>query len=613
MRKISCRIVCALLIGAAPCILSAKQDQNAAVQRELLMSELDESDARGVAALPSDEESIEALERAASSGNVGAEAILADAFAAEVGNGETLAQARLLYSNAAGNGVPLAYLGLAKVSLLEDSSSKGRSNGSLLLREASSRGSAEADRLLARLAAWGAKDAGDRAEAWQLLVRAAQRGDAVACIEVSEACMSGSWNGLSVTVDEAAAVEMLRIGVGQMSPRAALMLAMYLTRDGIGTAQEDYDESVELLYNALVWAHDSEPGLIEEIDGLRDDGRLYIRTWLLARHLYEDSINPALEKDTDVVAGEIEAKVWYGVRMTLKIEGAANGSMLSMLGFPYDAPYLWDGEVVLNGTDCLSVSKDDPFWTAVMNMQGASDLPLYVKVLDGKFAGQIVSVNPEWVAGEDRVIEIEDGFEGLFEAPTRVALGRWRSLYSVFGRYNEVGLRPGASANDADQIILFNPSSQKALRYYFDSELLAWVNEDSPDAVAEDAILPPWVALFVLRREEAPLYLTIDGVISGSPTPAPAYYGYNLLSNVEGRLLDKLIASGNTGSVVRADSLPVCIADEFGNLSISGRELKSASWCRLLGISPNASVYVNDVCAIVMVTDSEVVELTAHK
>jgi hypothetical protein len=307
-----------------------------------------------------------------------------------------------------------------------------------------------------------------------------------------------------------------------------------------------------------------------------------------------------VETDAKEPVQTLEVKVREGVRLSLTIAGATSGPAYTSLGLPYDAPYLWDGAVTLGEDGRLVVPSDDVYWPSVGKQTGSADSCYFVKILEGPYAGLVFNVKAGWLAGADRSIALEESAPELFGSATKVALGRWRSLFSVFGRYNEAGLRPGANASEADVVYLFDSEKQLVRRYFFNSSLMTWADADAPDEAAGDVALPPWQALFVLRRDEAPLYLSTDGAKSGVPASLPVDPGVNLVPDVEGRLLLELDAAAYTAVTIRADEFPVfrlgSAGDKEGLIPIG----KGSEWWRLLGVSASTPVFMNTPAALIL-------------
>jgi len=247
----------------APCPIWAQPKAEPLGRSERLIADLSQDRQGTTADSLKESDTIKALRTASAKGDPHAESLYADALMQSSDDATTLAQARMLYTDAASRGVPAAHLGLAKILLGEEEvTPEDRQAAKAQLREASARGSAEADRLLSALLSADGKKGERMAEAWALLVRAGERGDADACVELSDAYLGGSWKGVSVPVNEAEADRLLRIGSSQKSPEAALKLAMRLSRFGMETTPEDFDESVQELYYAFIWAHEAKPELI---------------------------------------------------------------------------------------------------------------------------------------------------------------------------------------------------------------------------------------------------------------------------------------------------------------------------------------------------------------
>jgi hypothetical protein len=427
------------------------------------------------------------------------------------------------------------------------------------------------------------------------LVRAALREDPSARVELADAYLSGEWRGVEVPLDEDFADWLLLLASRNKSPEAAFRRSLRLSRADVDCDGEDYEESVSELYNAFLWSHEKRnTALIEDMERLFEQGCINPRTWYRARFMFENTINPV--RSVQIPSAEaLEVRERSGVRQQMRIEGSGDGCTLSVMGFAYDSPYLWEGAVEVQDNGALVVASDDAFWSSVIKQREVSDMPCYIRVLDGAYAGFVFYVHTDWVAGEDRQIILGDvTYVSFLGERPRIALGQWRSLHSVFGRYNRLGLKPSSSESEADQIILFNSVEQRVERFYFDSGLMAWVWTDDPGKESADVAIPPWQAIFVLRRETAPLILMMDGVVSESPATLPVDPGFNLVANIEGRLLEGIDSAGLIGRVFRADEFPVFIVDEFGALEAPAEPVRW--WC-LFGLSPETPVFANVLSA----------------
>ena len=603
------RILRKLLSVSLSLLISNHLTAESTQETESLIAELSQEQ-NTEKSLPTDTDSLEELSNEAAKGNPHAEKLWADVLI-QTDDSNSVEKAKALYEDAAQSGVPTAHLGLAKVLLDETQSEENNSEVTQLLQDASALGSSEADRLLSETLSQSSS-LETQQEAWKLLEQAAERGDAQACTEVAQAYQSGSWTGLQLTVNETKAEEFLREASNQNYPEAALKLSMLLSQDGSETTQEDYQQSVEQLYYAYLWAHENgNTELIEQINQLGETNAIYPRTYIKAHYLYEKTILPEIDTETKTINGTLEVKTRNGTFFTQKIAGAEDQTTLTLLAFPYDSQYLWDGEVTVENDGTLSVSAEDVYW-ASLSTQKEPTIPYYVKVLSGEYSGEYIDVASDWFAGDDRQIALTNN-ELLPGQTVQIALGQWRSLFSLFGQYNKVGLKPATSADKADQIILLDSANQQVEKLFFNSELLAWVTTDNPDVAALDIAIAPWQALFVLRREEAPLYLTKHGVYSNAENfLLPIDPGINLLANVEGEILEKL-ASDEDISAVRADEISVFTLKSLKKNSSEDSLQEDINWWDLLGISADTPVYVNPKFAFIFAEEEQAEPYTLQR
>ena len=553
------------------------------------------------AALPTDEASLDLIYQEVCKENPYAEKLWGDVLMRSAAESKEKKEARSLYKAAAKQGVPSAELSYAKA--LQATEQNKDEKVYEHLEEASALGNSEADRLLTELLL-KTPTAENKQKAWELLNRAADRKELKATLEVAQAYLSGTWQNMELKVDQAKAQHYYEIALEQQAPEAALQLSLLLSQNGSETTQEDYRESVDDLYYAYLWAHDNgDTELIEQINQLGDTNAIYPRTYIKAHYLYEQTILPEVDTQAKAISGTLEVKTRKGTLLAQKIQGAENKATLTLLGFPYDEDYLWDGQIQSSDNAILTVSQEDAFWISTLKQRSSSTIPYFVKVLDGENAGLILDVEADWTATKDRTITLAENIN--LPDSTQIAIGQWRSLFSIFGQYNTIGLKPGTRAKKSDQVILLDSVNQQVQSYFFNNELMAWVSVEEPETAIADFPIPPWQALFVVRREKAPLYMGIQGTFSNAPAYLPVDSGVNLVANVEGRVLKEDESDQeNTYTVLRADELPIY---SFNTSEKKLQKHKKTKWWKLLGISKDTPVYMNTQSAFIFTEDEQTV------
>lgn len=590
--------LCALLSLCTGSFLFSQKTQITGISSENLIQELI-NPTYGEPTLPTDSETLDIIYQEVCAGNAYAKKLWGDYLMESSTDSKQKKEARSLYKEAAKQGVPSAELAYAKA-LQETEENKADKVYEHLLN-ASALGSAEADRLLAELLLKNPTTE-KKQEAWMFLNRAADRKDLQASLEVADAYLSGTWQGMELTSDQKVAKKYCMIAVHQQSPQGALQLSILLSQDKEQISEENYQESIEYLYYAYLWANKAgNTQLIEQINQLGETNSIYPRTYLKARYLYEQTIVPEVNT-AETITGTLEAKIREGSLLIQKVEGTTEKATLTLLGFPYDQSYIWDGTVQITEGGQLIVPEDDTYWHSATK-QPFSGMPYFVKILDGTDAGLILDVASGWKPTQNNQITLAEPIELIGTA--KIAIGQWRSFFSIFGEYNTIGLKPGTRAKKADQVLLLDSVDQQVQSYFFNNELMAWVSIEEPDVAITDFPIPPWQALFVLRRQEAPLYISTNGTFSNTLAYLPVDPGVNLITNVEGRVLKEDESDlENTYTVLRADELPIY------SLNTSEKKFeksKKSKWWKLLGISSDTPVYMKSNSAFIFAEDEQTV------
>ncbi|MCH6255906.1 hypothetical protein MLD52_05060 [Puniceicoccaceae bacterium K14] len=231
----------------------------------------------------------------------------------------------------------------------------------------------------------------------------------------------------------------------------------------------------------------------------------------------------------------------------------------------------------------------------------------FVQIVTGDRVGEwafVKKYDPD--AGEivlARELEISEKRE------TRIRIGRCYTLFSVFGEYNTLGLKPGASIEEADEVILFDPETQLIRRFYISTEVFGWTEVGRDNELISDVAFKPSHGLLCRRKELENIPLLVAGVVDLEPVGVPVYPGVNLLCNswvddsFSMRLAD--VSIENYGRSKDSSEVEVYrrIVTKSGDLKL--RPAASALWLGRIGLSRKDNINVVSESAIVVIENGK--------
>jgi len=95
----------------------------------------------------------------------------------------------------------------------------------------------------------------------------------------------------------------------------------------------------------------------------------------------------------------------------------------------------------------------------------------------------------------------------------RFRLVRYHSFFSTFGLDNSAGLRPGADAASADEVIVYDPTTQVRRRVFFDANSLWWADSGSGKRMDVDFEFAPGCGAIVKRTQSSAVSLQARGML----------------------------------------------------------------------------------------------------
>lgn len=172
---------------------------------------------------------------------------------------------------------------------------------------------------------------------------------------------------------------------------------------------------------------------------------------------------------------------------------------------------------------------------------------LYVHVLDGNGKGFISDIQEfrptDFLCSEPLANWMAPG--------TRILIRPHSTFADLFGASNRFGLTAGASATEADNVVVWDPATQQEKVYYFHSGRSRWEEKDV-NADASAAIVRFPLGFYIIRRSPGTLWMVLSGEMAADPVLLPVRTGANVFSlpvNLSASL-DQWIASTGDHAVI---------------------------------------------------------------
>lgn len=246
---------------------------------------------------------------------------------------------------------------------------------------------------------------------------------------------------------------------------------------------------------------------------------------------------------------------------TLSVAGTnnASSSALSFIGLSMTQPVALQG--TLESASGGTVVDDNATWTD--NQFNGTANAHYIELISGSGAGLMARITGTSASGKSLTLAMD--LSSYITSGTSYRIRKNWTIASVFGAANESGLA-GGTATTADQILVYNATTQQYTTYYYKTTGLGgtgWRTTASTSAPAGDNALNPTDGIIIKRQQASAVNVTLAGAVKLGQTAYPIVTGLNVLSNVypSGNLTlgnSGLLASGLAGgTATTADQVQI--------------------------------------------------------
>ena len=173
-------------------------------------------------------------------------------------------------------------------------------------------------------------------------------------------------------------------------------------------------------------------------------------------------------------------------------------------------------------------------WGLDSALQGFSPEEFYVHFFDGSGCGYLADI----ASVESGEIHCKEDLPSFIQADDYFQIFRHQRLSEIFTSDNSYGFGAGESADQSDNIAIFNPDLQTEEIFYFHSVRLRWEKEGVPENANNHLVRFPY-GFFVIRRTTGMIKILLRGIVHEAPILLPVQTGLNLFS----------IPIGNTTSI----------------------------------------------------------------
>lgn len=203
----------------------------------------------------------------------------------------------------------------------------------------------------------------------------------------------------------------------------------------------------------------------------------------------------------------------------MTMPGVQSGERVSMFSLRAVRPAVYAGKVTSIGSN--TVTDAGANWTAA---QFAGRGALYAEFASG------LEADIQQVSYVAKTLSFSGPVPPSLQVGVAFRIREHHTIAEVFGAANQVGLRPGANAAEAEQVLQYLPESQSTRTYfYYNFDTVAgWVR--APDyAPGSNVVIYPEQGLMLRRKAATDLTLTWSGPLKQGPSIIPVYPGYNLV------------------------------------------------------------------------------------
>lgn len=231
--------------------------------------------------------------------------------------------------------------------------------------------------------------------------------------------------------------------------------------------------------------------------------------------------------------------------VTQSVAAGSGSGTFTFMGFPLLRPSVWTGQLTGVSGAALSV----PAGSLTAGAFSASKH--YVTVTSGANVGLMVDI----ASNDTGSITLAEDVSGLIGSTDKVVVRAHSTLASLFGSTNSAGFTAATAIAGADEIRIFNPTTQNFINYYYKSGGIGgagWRTSASNSIDRSGDVIYPEQSIVILRKSASALALTVVGEVNSSQVKIPAETGFSWIINTAPKAttlgaLGFYTGSGSTG------------------------------------------------------------------
>lgn len=192
--------------------------------------------------------------------------------------------------------------------------------------------------------------------------------------------------------------------------------------------------------------------------------------------------------------------------ITQTVAAGTGTGTFTFLGFPLVKASAWQGGLASASGTTLTASDNS------LTASAFSAVPHYVIVTEGTNAGLMVDV----VGNSTNTINLAEDITGLISNTDKISVRPHSTLGNLFGITNSAGLGAAGSVSTADEIRIFNPTTQAFVTYYYKNTGLGgtgWRSTTSTSSNRANDIIYPEQSIIVLRKQNSSLAILTTGEV----------------------------------------------------------------------------------------------------
>ncbi len=242
--------------------------------------------------------------------------------------------------------------------------------------------------------------------------------------------------------------------------------------------------------------------------------------------------------------------------LTQQVAGGTGSGSFTFLGIPLVRASVWQGALTTASGAVLNAAANS-FTAAAF-----SSVPHYVIITEGSNAGLMVDI----VSNTSNSITLGENIDGLISSSDKISVRPHSTLASLFGDTNSAGFFASNTSAAADEILVFNSTTQSFINYYYKNAGLGgigWRSSASSSVSRANDIIYPEQSLAILRKQATGLAITSIGEVYSGAMKIPVESGLVWTLNTTPR--DTTLASlgfytGTSSGITGSNT--VALADE---------------------------------------------------